>query len=304
MLLMSLSIHLKAKDIDISKSKGTEQEAIISLTPEPKQINVEQSAVIKSVFNVELDSKHIKKHDIKLVNLSSKDKSHIEGDIGYEPQENAVTFTPQQPLPVGYYELEIKSLKADKSKKDEHIKEIKYRFYVPEVINGHMLPPEPNKALNNSTIRGIDANDNGVRDDVERWLIVKYAKDFEYPKTMTAIAMQFATALQYTIAHEPSLSYENGNLAKVNDAMDCRGYWRRSLYDSNELRGINIAGTIIRTRVFDDEFKGKIFNTRERSKAYVQFNNSLSGHMIGGGGGILSSSLDKCDADIEAFGEW
>jgi hypothetical protein len=37
-------------------------------------------------------------------------------------------------------------------------------------INGHRLPPEPDEALNNSTLLGIDTNNNGVRDDVERWI--------------------------------------------------------------------------------------------------------------------------------------
>ena len=37
-------------------------------------------------------------------------------------------------------------------------------------VNGHRLPPEPDKTLNDSTLLGIDANDNGVGDDVERWI--------------------------------------------------------------------------------------------------------------------------------------
>ena len=42
------------------------------------------------------------------------------------------------------------------------------------VINGHTLPPEPDKALNDSTLLGIDSNNNGVRDDVERWIYITY----------------------------------------------------------------------------------------------------------------------------------
>ncbi len=40
-----------------------------------------------------------------------------------------------------------------------------------EVINGYVLPPEPDETLNNSTLLGIDSNNNGVRDDVERKII-------------------------------------------------------------------------------------------------------------------------------------
>jgi len=46
-----------------------------------------------------------------------------------------------------------------------------------------------------------------------------------------------------------------------------------------------------------------MFNTKQRTKAYWQFNGSLSGHMLGGGGGIMSSTKDKCDTDIDTLGE-
>ncbi len=32
----------------------------------------------------------------------------------------------------------------------------------PEVIHGYTLPPEPDQTINNSTLLGIDSNDNGV----------------------------------------------------------------------------------------------------------------------------------------------
>ncbi len=43
-------------------------------------------------------------------------------------------------------------------------------------INGYKLPPMPDEKLNNSTLLGIDANNNGVRDDVERYLLNKYKR--------------------------------------------------------------------------------------------------------------------------------
>lgn len=35
-------------------------------------------------------------------------------------------------------------------------------------INGIAVPPEPDATLNNATLAGVDVNENGVRDDVER----------------------------------------------------------------------------------------------------------------------------------------
>jgi hypothetical protein len=40
-----------------------------------------------------------------------------------------------------------------------------------EVIHGYTLPTEPDPTINNSTLLGIDSNDNGVRDDVEIWIL-------------------------------------------------------------------------------------------------------------------------------------
>lgn len=37
-----------------------------------------------------------------------------------------------------------------------------------EMINGISVPPEPDPTINNATLAGVDSNQNGVRDDVER----------------------------------------------------------------------------------------------------------------------------------------
>ncbi|HFD14302.1 MAG TPA: hypothetical protein ENJ34_03265, partial [Epsilonproteobacteria bacterium] len=59
------------------------------------------------------------------------------------------------------------------------------------VINGHVLPPEPDPKVNNATLLGVDVNHNGVRDDVERWIYETY-KD-KHPIYID-IAMQAARA--------------------------------------------------------------------------------------------------------------
>ncbi len=50
-----------------------------------------------------------------------------------------------------------------------------------EAINGISVPPEPDAVLNNATLAGIDANNNRVRDDVERMVakIVSSKQQFE-----------------------------------------------------------------------------------------------------------------------------
>ena len=58
-------------------------------------------------------------------------------------------------------------------------------------VNG-TLPPEPDPAENNATLVGVDSNKNGIRDDVERAIYLKYK---DTPRVAIA-ALQYAKELQ------------------------------------------------------------------------------------------------------------
>ena len=173
-LLLSLWLPTFAKEIDITESKGIDQEVIVSLSPEPAYWDTDQGSVIKAVFDVELDEASVQKNNVKLMHITQTKESMIDGEVMYDSDTKTVNFSPAHDLQEGFYEVEFKSLKAIKANKDQQIKEIKYLFYVPEVINGYKLPPEPDETLNNSTLLGIDINEDGVRDDIERKIIQKY----------------------------------------------------------------------------------------------------------------------------------
>ncbi|WP_457597752.1 hypothetical protein, partial [Hydrogenimonas sp.] len=61
-------------------------------------------------------------------------------------------------------------------------------------VDGHHLPPEPDPKINNATLLGVDSNNNGVRDDVERWIYKTYSHPIE-----RGIFMQSAWAYQKVI---------------------------------------------------------------------------------------------------------
>ncbi|TET91411.1 MAG: hypothetical protein E3J96_00040, partial [Sulfurovum sp.] len=128
--LLLIPFMLFASNDDLSKSKGTTQMAITELTPSPTQEDVSRNTKIEVTFSVLLDASAIKEHDVKLTYLSSKTNEHIAGTISYSQTEKKLTFTPKASLEPGLYEVEIKSLKADKAHKETKIKEIKYRFVV------------------------------------------------------------------------------------------------------------------------------------------------------------------------------
>ena len=390
LLFMVLPLGLSASsNDDLSKSKGTDQDVIVSLAPSPAQTDVSRHAKIEAVFAVPLEASLVKKHDVKLTLLSTKNHDgkptflftkkhkHIKGKISYDDAEHKVTFAPNKPLEPGMYEVEIKSIKADKAHKREKIKEIKYRFIVvkellhsiaiiPDTIDvkegtnvqlqaighydsgkdqnitslvnwsvantdtaavdsnatvtaikegattlkaalnnmegnasvvvyneidGHRLPPEPDMTINNSTLLGIDINDDGVRDDVERYIYGRFA-GFKNAKIDRAIAIQYARAAQIII-QGPETAYDRKTYVYMHNVIDCAWfYYQKSSASFKELLEYRQDH-----KIFDDLLEDRIFNTRERLEAYMKYNDSLSGHMFDS----RPRTKEKCDFDFETL---
>lgn len=62
-------------------------------------------------------------------------------------------------------------------------------------VDGSNLPPEPDPALVDAAVEGIDANGNGIRDDVELAIFKKYPGDANLK--IRAAELQYAHALQF-----------------------------------------------------------------------------------------------------------
>lgn len=62
-------------------------------------------------------------------------------------------------------------------------------------VDGSHLPPEPDPKLVDATVEGIDANQNGIRDDVELAIFKKYPGAANLK--IRAAALQYAHALQF-----------------------------------------------------------------------------------------------------------
>ena len=137
-----------------------------------------------------------------------------------------------------------------------------------EVINGHILPPEPDSKINNATLLGIDSNNNGVRDDVEIWIFHTYKEPI-----VQAVAMQNARAFGIILV-EPSKARETTKYMEAQT--DCSLYYQRLAEDYNE--------TIVipRSTNLYKESKPLILNTRERNRAYYEYNQALSGGIYPG----------------------
>ncbi|HQR73915.1 MAG TPA: hypothetical protein PLH07_02005 [Sulfurovum sp.] len=133
-------------------------------------------------------------------------------------------------------------------------------------VNGHTLPPEPDKALNDGTLLGIDVNNNGVRDDVERWIYEEY-KD-KHPIYID-IAMQAARGYK-KVLETPERAKEIHGYATAY--LDCLSYYKYEAKYYGEpilIKDDSGVGEYFRSKIY--------YSTKERYDAYVQYSTLLSG---------------------------
>ena len=121
-----------------------------------------------------------------------------------------------------------------------------------QTIHGHQLPPEPDPQVNNSTLLGIDSNNNGVRDDVEIFIIKKY---IDHHKIVTEIGLQGARAYQMIIENPLNTKV---NHKALHDAMDCNFYFKD---DAEEFGDPILVNHSVRST-----FHTLQFNTKSRRK--------------------------------------
>ncbi len=164
-------------------------------------------------------------------------------------------------------------------------------------VSGHTLPPKPDQSQNDATLLGVDANGNGIRDDVERWIITHYGNDPKYPKTKTAIALQYAGASQ-KILENPTMESNK----YLDDALDCMYYWADKETDKymNNMSGFERGK--FRRKLYiltDPSLDDKIYNTKERIQEYFKFNAALSGNIFDG----RKATIDNCHININELGE-
>jgi len=137
---------------------------------------------------------------------------------------------------------------------------IKVEVY--EMIEGHLLPHKPQDP--DATLLGVDRNDNGVRDDVERW-IYKEMPIYHHPEIERVIAMQSAKSLQMTL-HDPTNKNNKVHQAIIRTS-DCWSYYSYK-------KDIPFDGAIEK---FNNLLDDKQFNTKERLKTYMTYDYTLKG---------------------------
>ena len=122
------------------------------------------------------------------------------------------------------------------------------------------LPPDPG-AAGKLTLAGIDSDNDGVRDDVQRWIVVTYPNS---QKTRAALVQEVKLDQQFLLnAVDPNISL---NIAKqMMRSEACLAYvQRQNFYDISRA------------------FQAAFLNTYIRSKTWLQADRHLSGTMFKG----------------------
>jgi len=107
------------------------------------------------------------------------------------------------------------------------------------------------------TLVGMDVDQDGVRDDVQRWIALNY----QWSEKTRAALRQNAKIMQEFLlyADNPDMAYKTSLIS--GRAGSCLAYVNEDFYD------------------ISSELKAKLLNTYKRSKAYLQADRHLSGKM-------------------------
>lgn len=181
-------------------------------------------------------------------NLKVKDKEFQDAKLS----GNELSV-PVSKLPPGFYQLFVKVI--DK-KKIEHDFKTKYKDHAMFVIDDTLEVADPGEA-GKLTVDGIDSDNNGIRDDIQRFINQNYGSDL---KTKLALK-QYATTsqLRLTTINDKPLNVEatHSNL----DASTC----------ASGALGKSISWPLI------DKLNTKFLNTKERLMADKKASINFSG---------------------------
>ena len=151
-------------------------------------------------------------------------------------------------------------------------------------VMGKNLPPVPDKVLNESTIAGIDMNNNYIRDDVELAIFEKYPNSAK----IRAAELQYAQALQLELTKVFSSETLVAVMQKEDYGFLCIGKTGPDV-SLNNTREEMVAGlSVVDNR--KEEVEDLILNTDLRKKYQ---SDNLKKYMIG----YASLPGNECDID-------
>ena len=124
------------------------------------------------------------------------------------------------------------------------------------------LPPDPGPA-GKATLAGVDSNDNGVRDDVERYIAINHQDSAK----VRAALMQFTVVAQSRLLDATDTQKSIQHAIESGKAIECMVY---------------VTGSVQKEEDLYNELRPVILNTDARNKAYFAYDKQLGGQYFPG----------------------
>lgn len=125
----------------------------------------------------------------------------------------------------------------------------------PMIMDPSQVPPEPDKTANNATLAGVDSNNNGIRDDVERWI----ARTYDTPQERSVVA-QTAKALQAT------MYFKSGQYTALDTYKILQAALVCTIETSPDGKSVNPSYVVNRLR----KIQSRTYNTTQRLLAHQE----------------------------------
>jgi len=155
------------------------------------------------------------------------------------------------------------------------------------VFAGIALPPDPGDA-GKATLAGIDLDNDGVRDDIQRYIELTYPDSEKLREGLRQVAKTKQKEVIESDDKEKSLD----NALQAARAIECLDYmFVGSVINSNEQDFLDIMNK-------RNALRAEIINTEQRLDAYLKFNNHLGGSSFRAPADVRKSA---CDFDPDIF---
>lgn len=249
---------------------------------EPAKIKFEQMQGTKSIHTVIVKSKkdlqdiiaHVVPKLALWVSISPANIGWIEKNSSLE-----LTLTINVPpdAVVGEYDgvIQLRQSANGKSKKTM-AKPLPVTLIITEQDDTG-LPPDPREA-GMQTLLGIDSDSDGVRDDIQRYIYFTYSDNEKVRMALTQMALEYQGLLSQ--ASDPEAAFNHAT--KMARHGECLFYIQGEA--SLDARA---------------ELKAEILNTKERTIAYINYNNALGGAIIIGA--PVKKWKNSCNFDVDAI---
>ena len=170
---------------------------------------------------------------------------------------------------------------GEKAKTQKAIDFINSRMITLDDVMGKNLPPEPDQKLNDSTIAGIDTNQNGIRDDVELAIFKKYPDSAK----IRAAELQYAVELESELTNIFNNDTWVASAKTENNGISC-------LVDLCFHNYTDIKDQIHKSEDWEKEVEDLVFNTDARKQKRNEINKYETSYVVGDG---------NCDINISSL---